>query len=186
MIENQGFTEENAIKSGSPQQGEPLSVAIGKIRRPHGVKGEVVFEPYPEYSHSLKKGKVILVGNKKEAYSIQTIRKMDQNYLILFDGLDDCDKVSHLRNQLVYIRTSLLVPLPKGHYYPHQVLGMQVVDEEGKVLGILNEVLLTGANDVYVIKNGDEEEVLLPAIESVIIGVDCEKKVVTVRLPIWD
>jgi len=186
MIENQGFTEENANKSGSPQHGEPLSVAIGKIRRPHGVKGEVVFEPYLEYSHSLKKGKVILVGDKKEAYSIQTIRKMDQNFLIFFDGLDNCDKVSHLRNQIVYIRTSQLAALPEGQYYPHQVLGMQVNNEEGDKLGILQEVLLTGANDVYVVKKDDEEELLLPAIESVILSVDSEKKVVTVRLPVWD
>jgi 16S rRNA processing protein RimM len=111
---------------------------------------------------------------------------MDQNFLIFFDGLDNCDKVSHLRNQIVYIRTSQLAALPEGQYYPHQVLGMQVNNEEGDKLGILQEVLLTGANDVYVVKKDDEEELLLPAIESVILSVDSEKKVVTVRLPVWD
>jgi 16S rRNA processing protein RimM len=185
MIENQGFTEENARKSGSPQSGEPLTIAVGKIRKPHGVKGEVIFEPYAEYSYTLKIDKVVLVGNKKEAYSIQFIRKMDRNYLITFDGLDDCDKVSHLRNQIVYIETSQLEKPSEGKYYPHQVLGMQVVDEQGNSIGRLQEVLITGANDVYVVNKENEEEILLPAIESVILKVDNEKKVITVRLPIW-
>jgi 16S rRNA processing protein RimM len=186
MIEKQGFTEENARKSGSPQSGEPLSIAVGKIRKPHGVKGEVVFEPYPEYSITLKKGKVILIGNKKEAYSIQSIRNMDRNYLITFDGLDDCDKVSHLRNQIVYVAMSQLETPPAGKFYPHQILGMQVIDEEGNSIGLLEEVLLTGANDVYVVKKENDEEILLPAIESVVLKVDSEKRVITVRLPIWD
>jgi 16S rRNA processing protein RimM len=186
MIENQGFTEESAKKSGSPQSGEPLSIAVGKIRKPHGVKGEVVFEPYAEYSFTLKKGKVVLVGNKKDAYTIGFIRKMDRNYLITFAGMTDCDQVSHLRNQIVYIAIDQLEIPSEGKYYPHQVLGMQVVDEQGNAIGRLQEVLITGANDVYVIIKEDGEEILLPAIESVILNVDSEKKVITVRLPIWD
>jgi 16S rRNA processing protein RimM len=187
MIKKPGFTEENAIKSGSPQSGEPLSVAIGKIRRPHGVKGEVIFEPYPEYFTHLKKGQVLMIGKKHEAYTIHSIRAMDQNYLISFDGLLDCDKAGFLRNQLVYLRTEDLDQHPLGKHYPHQVLGMQVVDENGENVGRLEEVLLTGANDVYVVKKEDSiDEILLPAIDSVILNVDEEKKVITVKLPIWD
>lgn len=187
MTKNQGFTEEKAKKSGSPKSGEPLSISVGKIRRPHGVKGEVIFEPFPEYSYTLKKGQVLLIGKKKEAFTIRTIRSMDQNFLISFDGLDDCDKVGLLRNQLVYFKPDELDILPEGKHYPHQVLGMSVIEEDGQLVGRLEEVLITGANDVYVIKRekGDEE-ILLPAIESVIINVDSEKKVITVRLPIWD
>lgn len=187
MIMDQGSTDEKVRKSGSPQSGEPLSIAVGKIRKPHGVMGEVVFEPFPEYSVVLKKGKAILVGKKKEIYTIRSIRKMDQNYLIAFDGFNDCDAVGHLRNQLVYFKTEQLEDLPKGQHYPHQVLGMQVIDENGEIVGRLVEVLITGANDVYVVKSeGNENEVLLPAIDSVILNVDSEKKVITVRLPIWD
>jgi 16S rRNA processing protein RimM len=64
---------------------------------------------------------------------------------------------------------------------------MQVVDEAGVSVGRLEEVLITGANDVYVVRHPDkEEEILLPAIESVILNVDSDKKVITVRLPIWE
>lgn len=186
MINHPSSIGNEDIESGSPKSGEPLSIAIGKIRRPHGVKGEVIFEPYPEYSVNLKNGKVILIGKKKETYSIRSIRNMDRNYLIAFDGLDDCDVVAHLRNQAVYLQAEELNKLPIGKHYPHQVLGMQVVDEDGKSIGKLVEVLMTGANDVYVVKNTEEDELLLPAIESVILNVDEKLQVITVRLPIWE
>jgi 16S rRNA processing protein RimM len=95
--------------------------------------------------------------------------------------------VGHLRNQLVYFEPEQLEDLPKGKHYPHQVLGMHVIDEKGESVGQLVEVLITGANDVYVVKNeGADDEILLPAIESVILKVDSDKKVITVRLPIWE
>ena len=67
MINHSGSAGNKEIESGSPKSGEPLLIAIGKIRRPHGVKGEVIFEPYTEYSVVLKKDKVILIGKKREA-----------------------------------------------------------------------------------------------------------------------
>jgi 16S rRNA processing protein RimM len=187
MTRSQVTNEAKVRKSGSPQSGEPLSISVGKIRKPHGVMGEVVFEPFPEYAVVLKKGEILLVGKKKDPYTIRSIRKMDQNYLIAFQGLDDCDVVGHLRNQLVYFKPEQLEALPTGKHYPHQVLGMQVIDEQGESVGRLVEVLITGANDVYVVKKeGTDNEILLPAIESVILKVDSDKKVITVRLPIWE
>jgi 16S rRNA processing protein RimM len=186
MTDHPGSKATKKVESGSPKTGEPLLIAIGRIRRPHGVKGEVIFEPYPEYAVSLKKGNVILIGKKSEAYTIRSIRSMDQNLLLSFDGLDDCDVVAHLRGQLVYVNRSELRARENGGNYPHQVLGMTVVDEAGKTIGTLHEVLLTGANDVYVVLNSEEEEILVPAIDSVILRVDAEKKMITVRLPIWE
>jgi 16S rRNA processing protein RimM len=186
MTDHPDGKEIKQSKSGSPKTGEPLSIAIGRIRRPHGVKGEVIYEPYPEYSFSLNKGKMIMIGKKKEAYSIRSIRSMDRNSLIAFDGLETCDDVAFMRNQLVYVSTSDLKERGGGEKYPHQVLGMTVVDETGKKLGVLEEVLLTGANDVYLVKTPEDEEILLPAIASVIVKVDAEKKTITVHQPVWE
>jgi 16S rRNA processing protein RimM len=186
MTDHPDSKETKQSKSGSPKTGEPLSIAIGRIRRPHGVKGEVIYEPYPEYSVTLKKGKMIMVGKKKEAFSIRSIRSMDRNSLIAFDGLETCDDVAFMRNQLVYVSTSDLEERASGEKYPHQVLGMTVVDEAGKKLGVLEEVLLTGANDVYLVRTPEDEEILLPAIASVIVKVDAEKKTITVHQPVWE
>jgi 16S rRNA processing protein RimM len=173
-------------ETGSPVMGEPLSIAVGRIRRPHGVVGEVIFEPYPEYSIKLKKGIVLQIGRKKEVYTVFSVRKMDRNYLIAFEGFNDCDVVSHLRNQIVYLKESELKHRDNGGSYPHEVLGMKVIDESGKVIGELREVMLTGANDVYVIITPDEKEVLIPAIDSVVIKIDPQTKIMTIRPPIWE
>lgn len=186
MTDHPGSKATKKAESGSPVEGEPLLIAVGRIRRPHGVKGEVIFEPYPEYAVNFKKGEVILIGKKHEAYSIRSTRGMDRNFLFSFDGLVDCDQVANLRNQIVYVKPSKLRIREDGGSYPHEVLGMTVVDENGKTVGLLREVLLTGANDVYVVVTPEEEEVLLPAIESVVLKVDLEKQTVTVRLPIWE
>ncbi len=186
MINHSSSNNENSNQTGSPKSGEPLLIAIGKIRRPHGVKGEVIFEPYPEYSLKLKAGKMVLIGKKKEAYSLRSVRSMDRNYLIAFDSLTDCDQVSHMRNVEVFVQSTQLNRPRNTAHYPHEVLGMTVVDEQGKVIGSLVEVMVTGANDVYIVKNAEEDEVLLPAIETVILRVDEEEKVITVRPPIWE
>jgi 16S rRNA processing protein RimM len=186
MTDHPDSKELKKSTSGSPATGEPLSIAVGRIRRPHGVKGDVIFEPYPEYSISLKKGKMVMIGKKKEAYSIRSIRSMDRNSLIAFDGMENCDDVAFMRNQVVYVNSSELKGRVGGERYPHQVLGMTVVDETGKKLGVLEEVLLTGANDVYLVKTPESEEILLPAIESVIVRVDAEKKTIIVRQQIWE
>lgn len=186
MMNSSSLENQKTNQTGSPQSGEPLLIAIGKIRRPHGVKGEVIFEPYPEYAVRLKAGKMVFIGKNKEAYTLSTVRSMDQNFLISFDSLTDCDRVSHMRNAILYIQSTQLTRPSLGKHYPHEVLGMEVVDETGTKLGLLVEVLLTGANDVYIVKNAEEEEILLPAIESVILKVDKKNQVITVRPPIWD
>lgn len=187
MMNPSSSNNANQTQTGSPQSGEPVLIAVGKIRRPHGVKGEVIFELYLEYAVSLKTGKTVFIGKKKEAYTLRSVRGMDQNYLIAFENLEDCDQVGHMRNAVLYLQSSELSRPQKGTHYPHEVLDMQVVDEAGKVLGKLVEVLVTGANEVYVIKNAeDEEEILLPAIKDVILSVDEEKRVITVRPQIWD
>lgn len=186
MMNPNSSNNKTQTQTGSPKSGEPVLIAIGKIRRPHGVKGEVIFEPYPEYSVRLKAGKIVFIGDKKEAYSLRSVRSMDQNSLLAFDSLDDCDQVGFMRNVQLYVQTSELGQSQKGMHYPHEVLDMQVVDEAGKPLGTLVEVMITGANDVYVVKNAEEEEILLPAIKDVILKVDKEKRVITVRPLIWD
>lgn len=106
--------------------------------------------------------------------------------IISFQGINGRDEVSAFRNQLLYIRTEEIPELPDGDYYYHQMIGLKVVDEAGQSVGILTEILETGANDVFVVIPEVGPEVLLPAIEAVILGVNLEKQEITVRPPVWD
>jgi 16S rRNA processing protein RimM len=72
--------------------------------------------------------------------------------------------------------------LPEGQYYQHQLIGLKVISDEGQALGQLAEILETGANDVYVVRGGGGKDVLLPAIEDVILGIDLDKKEMRVHV----
>jgi len=86
----------------------------------------------------------------------------------------------------VFVRTDTLPNLPEGQYYHHQLIGLQIVTEQGSRLGKLVEILETGSNDVYVISGEEGQEILLPALEGVILAVDLEKKEMRVQPPEWD
>jgi 16S rRNA processing protein RimM len=102
--------------------------------------------------------------------------------LVTFEGYHVREKIAELRNQLVYVRTSDRPPLEQGEYYHHQLLGLQVIDENGRLLGLLSSILETGANDVYVVRDQTGTEILVPAIDSVILDIDLEHKQVRVHV----
>jgi 16S rRNA processing protein RimM len=83
----------------------------------------------------------------------------------------------------VYVSAADRPPLPEGHFYHHELLGLEVVDEDGALLGQLSEILQTGANDVYVVKAAQRGELLLPAIESVVVRIDVAGHRIQVRVP---
>jgi len=173
-------------RTGSPQTGEPLYLAIGKLRRTHGVEGEILMDILTDFPERFKTGAVVLVGRNHTPFTIRSFRLTGNAALIAFEGLDDCDQASILRNQLIYSAVQDAPTLPEGEYYHHQILGMQVVDEAGKVLGSVVEILETGANDVYVVGGEGNAELLLPAIKSVVLSVDVKEKKIVVRPPEWE
>jgi 16S rRNA processing protein RimM len=175
-------SQENA---GSPQPGEPVFLVIGKLRRPHGVSGEMLMDVLTDFPQRLRRKKTVFVGERHEPLVIETIRTQDKALLLSFEGITDCDAVGRLRNDLVYIRNVDLPKLPEGEYYYHQLLDLRVVDDKGQELGILTEILETGANDVYVVHAATGEETLLPVIEGVILNVDLERGEILVHPPEW-
>jgi 16S rRNA processing protein RimM len=90
--------------------------------------------------------------------------------------------VGKFRNQWVYVKSSQVPPLPEGQHYQYELLGLDVVDENGNLLGKLVEVLETGANDVYVVRDDGGKEMLLPAIPSVILNLDMDSRLLRVHL----
>ena len=181
-------SDENSkeMSSGSPQSGEPLYIAIGKIRRTHGVHGELLIDLLTEFPQRFKKGSVVMVGKKYDRYTISTFRLTANGALISFEGLTDCDQAAFLRNQMIYGTTAESPRLAEGEFYHHEVLGMDVVTESGQRIGKVDEIIETGANDVYVVINEEGQEILLPVIKSVILMFIREKNEIVVRPPEWE
>ncbi len=167
--------------SGSPQ-GEPVYLTVGYLRRAHGLHGEMLMDVYTEFPERLRPGVTVYLGEEHQPMKIASVRPHKQALLIAFQGIHTPEAAGRWRNTWVYVTAADRPPLPPGQYYVHQVLGLRVVTEEGRLLGHLTEVLETGANKVYVVETEDGREILLPAIDEVIRAIDLERDEIRIHL----
>jgi 16S rRNA processing protein RimM len=172
-------------KTGSPAPGEPVFLAVGKLRRSHGLGGEILMDILTDFPERLRPRKNVFIGRDYAPYVIKGVRATDKHLLVTLDGISTPEDANQFRNQFVYVRVDQLPPLPEGEFYHHELLNMQVENENGKALGVLVEILETAANDVYVVRQEGQNDLLLPAIESVIVEVDLRGKRMVVRPPDW-
>jgi len=171
-------TEQN---SGSPK-GESIYLAIGYLRRPHGVQGEIIMDLHTDFPDRIKSGRKVYIGEKYESFTIGSARVHANGLLIKLRGFNSPETAGRFRNQWVYVKSSEVPALPEGQHYKHEMIGLTVMTDDGNKLGILNEVLETGANDVYVVIKENGKEVLLPAIPDVVIELNMDDRVMTVHI----
>ena len=169
--------------SGSPSAGEPEYLVVGSLRRPHGVRGEMVMEVLTDFPERLEPGTQVFVGEEHRALQVESARPHNEGMLIKFEGVQTPDAAGRYRNQLVYVTSADRPALPEGQYYEHQILGFSVVDDDSKeALGTLSEIMHTGANDIYVVARQDGSELLLPVIASVVLEIDGSQRTIRVHL----
>jgi 16S rRNA processing protein RimM len=166
--------------TGSPT-GEPLYLSVGFLRRPHGVQGEIVMDLHTDFPERMKQGRKLLVGEDHKPMTLTSVRPHQLGLLVKFKDVNTPEEAGLLRNQWVYVQTKD-VPLPDGAHYKHELIGIKVVDENESPLGVLAEILETGANDVYVVRDDSGKEILLPAIPSVILDLDIDRGLLKVHL----
>ncbi len=186
MTLNKGVPKRRkADPTGSPDPGEPVFLAVGKLRRSHGIEGEILMDILTDFPERLRPRKRIFIGEDHIPHVIKRVRRADKHLLITLEGVSTPEDANRFRNSLMYVRVDQLPPLPEGEYYYHQLINMQVEDTAGKRLGVLVDILETGANDVYVVKSSDDTELLLPAIESVVKEIDLTQNRMVVDPPEW-
>jgi 16S rRNA processing protein RimM len=169
-------------KLGSPNEGEPIFLAVGRLGRPYGLHGEIYLHILTDFPERLKSGVTVFVGPDYQTMEIANARLLQNKLRIFLKGIADRDQASKLSSQMVFVRTLDIPPLPEGEYYYHQLIGLQVVTEQGLELGKIEEIIATGANDVYVVRSVEGGEVLVPAIDEVIRSVDLECGTMKVQL----
>ena len=176
-------------KQGSPISGEPEFLIIGRIRKPHGLKGELAMEIYTDFPDRIRPGKNVYIGENKESHRIRTVRNVGTWLNVTIEGLDDFESVDKLRNVNVFVKTNNIEKLEEGQYYHHELLGLLVYTVENEFVGVLSEIIETGSVDVYVItrqENGENIEELIPAIEEVLIRVDLPTNQMVIKRQEWD
>jgi 16S rRNA processing protein RimM len=171
-----------AGKPGSPSLGGPVYLAVGLLRKPHGLRGDLLLEIFTDFPERIRPGTTIFAGEKHQPLKITRRRPHNDGLILGFEGIDSSEEAAKFRATTVYVPAADRPALPEGEYYHHEVIGLTVIDELGKELGQLSEIIVTGANDVYVIKRAEGSDILLPALKEVILGVDLTAKTMRVHL----
>lgn len=167
-------TVQSTTRGSVDNSAEPHFLAVGRIVRPHGVNGEVRVELLTDNPERFEWLDAVYVGEKSpRLVTIDSVRYHQNAVLLKLSGYPSRTEAEELRGELLLVPESEAVPLEDDEYFLHQIIGIEVVTEEGNNLGRLTEILETGANNVFVVK-GSGREVLIPDIPDVIKVVDLE------------
>jgi 16S rRNA processing protein RimM len=158
--------------------------AIGKIVKSRGLGGTLVVQPLTDHSErfqALKKVWVDTADSSQSLLQLEGVRVKGQAIEIRLEGVRTRDAADALAGKFLYVTGEDLVQLPEGTHFVHDIIGSQVVDEEGRKIGTVAEVWKLPANDVYVVRRGKREH-LVPAVQSIIEKIDTQRKQIQVRM----
>ncbi len=173
--------QEGRACPSAARQNRPSHLLIGRILAPHGVKGEVQAEILTDFPQRFGSLKTVYLGEEFDYVVVEGHRFHKNRVVLKLAGFKDRNEARTLRGKLIYIPVEEAMPLKEDEYYLYQILGSEVWTTEDKFLGCVDEILFTGGNDVYVVRDGDQE-VLIPAISDVVKEVDISEGRLTVQL----
>lgn len=154
---------------------------IGVVTAPHGVHGEMkVFPTTDDLDRFRQVNPVLLTTPKtREVRKIEGVKYFKGMAILKLSGIDSMNDAEKYRKAEIWVERAQLPKIP-GKYLIADLIGMDVVTEDGTPVGVLDDVLQTAANDVFVVKKPDGRELLLPKIPSCILNVDEEGRRITV------
>jgi 16S rRNA processing protein RimM len=166
--------------SGGNITPEPNFFVVGRVLRAWGIRGDLKITPFTDRPEDFTQYRSVLVGLQRKPYEIKSSRPYQGNWLLHLVGVESRDEAEALHGQEILIEVAQR-PRQEGEFFAREVIGLKVRTVAGEDLGEVVEILVTGANDVYVVK-GDRGETLLPARVEVIKGIDVEAGTMTVEL----
>jgi len=160
-------------------------VLIGEIIGTHGVKGTARFRSFAESLAVFAPGRPVIVrerSGRETSREINWVKHHRRTPLLSLKGVDDRNQAEELLGAELFIPKSELLPPEEGSFYWFDLIGIAVYTVDGVYLGRIESIMETGSNDVYVVQD-KKKEVLIPALESVVVEVDLEQKRMRVDLP---
>lgn len=166
--------------SGGKTSPEPNFFVVGRVLRAWGIRGDVKIAPFTDRPEDFQSYRSVFVGSQQQRYEVKSFRPYQGNWLLHLTGVESRNAAEALHGQEILIEAAQR-PRQEGEFYAREVIGLKVRTLAGEELGEVVEILVTGANDVYVVK-GNRGEILLPARVEVIKGIDLEAGTMTVEL----
>ena len=171
---------EGGRPGGSPRRSpRPRAVpedylVIARVLGPHGVRGEIKCRIVTEFPERFQKGTRVFLGEPPAPRTIRGATVEGDYVRLLLSGTASREAAETLRGENVLVHTDDAVELPAGRFYWHQVIGLRVDDQTGRSLGVVRDIIETGANDVYVV-HGDWGEVLVPVVPDIVKRISTEE-----------
>ncbi|CEO88451.1 MAG TPA: 16S rRNA processing protein RimM [Syntrophaceticus sp.] len=158
-------------------------ITVGKVAAPFGIQGEIKVIPLTDFPERFSRGGSYYLSKQKmfKEVEIQGVKIRGREIIIKFEGIDTPEDARVYRNALLQVPRGEVLPLPEGHYYHYQIVGLLAATEDGTVLGKVAEILETGSNDVYLVKDDQGREILIPALKEVVREIDPDKGLMLVR-----
>lgn len=157
---------------------------VGAITQTHGLHGEVKVFPMTDDVNRFKKLKEVILdtGKEKMTLEIEGVKFFKKYVILKFKGLDNINDIERYKGKALYVTRNNAVKLGHDEYFIADLIDLEVYDEDGSYLGILTNVIETGANDVYEVKFEDGRSVLFPAIKQCILNIDMEQRKMKVHI----
>jgi 16S rRNA processing protein RimM len=164
--------------------GEELLV-VGRILRPHGLRGAVIVGVESDWPERFREGAVLLLEAARgecEEVEVESASPHKGNALIYLSGVTGREEAEKLKGRNLYVRARDAAPLGDGEFWAHELVGMLVIEEDGSGLGQIDDVLCQPAQDLLVVRRPDGEEFRVPFVKEFVKGVDPAGRTVTVRV----
>ncbi|MEI3158437.1 ribosome maturation factor RimM [Monoglobus pectinilyticus] len=154
---------------------------IGKIVNTHGIRGEVKIQPWCDEPELFDELEYLFIEGEK--YNIVRNRFHKTCQIVQLENVNNIDDAERFKNKIVYINRDAL-ELPEGRYYIADIEGLTVKEQNGRILGVVDEIIKTGSNDVYSLKDTfNKKPVLIPVIEGVVLETNIDGGYIVVKLP---
>ena len=160
------------------------NLEIGQIVNTFGIKGFVKVNPFVDDISRFDELTKVYIKKQKilNELEIEEVKYHKNMVLIKFKGIDKVEDAETLRNSYLEVDRENAIDLEEGTYFIADLIGLQVINDEEKILGKLEDIFNTGSNDIYVVKDELGKQILLPAISEVIKEINLEERKIVVHL----
>lgn len=157
---------------------------IGQIVNTFGIKGQVKVKPFTDDIKKFEKLKEIYIEKKNELklFQIEKVNYSKNMVILKLKGIETPEEAEKLRNSYIKIDRKNAKKLPEGTYYIADLIGLDVYTDENKLLGKVDYIYNAGSSDIYVVKDEQGKEILLPAIKDVLKQVDLKNGKIIVHI----
>lgn len=153
------------------------NLTVGQIINTHGIKGEVKVFPLTDDIKRFRRLKSVIIDGIEK--NIIWCKLQGDRVILKIEGIDDMETAASLRSKYIEVTRENAVKLSEGRYFIADIIGCNVFDENGIMLGTVDNVIQTGSNDVYSVKG--KEEILIPALKDIVIKIDMEQRHIIIK-----